>query len=104
MGAFPRQVADRLRGQVFNNWQQFREAFWRAVSDTPELNAAFSPQNQARIADGLAPYAPQAMHQGGISKFMLDHTETIAIGREATLYNMDEIMVVSPKVHNILSH
>ncbi|WP_250550805.1 S-type pyocin domain-containing protein, partial [Citrobacter koseri] len=33
----PAQVADKLRGRTFRNFDHFREEFWLAVSECPEL-------------------------------------------------------------------
>ena len=103
MGYFPRQVADILRGQYFSSFRKFREAFWKAVSDVPVLKESFSAQNQARIRDGLAPFARELDQVGGRTKFELDHMETLEIMGKQTLMNMDEIMVASPRIHGVLS-
>ncbi len=99
MGSMPREVADQLRNRHFGSWREFREAFWQAVHNTPILRNQFSASNQARMADGLAPYAPDAWQVGNRTKFELDHMETIDIGRERVLYDLDNIMIVSPEVH-----
>ena len=41
----------------FNNFAEFRKAFWLAVAAVPELKKEFSPQNRALIEVGKAPWA-----------------------------------------------
>ncbi len=36
--AIPAQIADKLRGMKFSSFDRFREAFWRAVANDPELS------------------------------------------------------------------
>lgn len=40
-GMVPGQIADKLRGQHFNSFDEFRASFWKAVAGTPELSVQF---------------------------------------------------------------
>lgn len=45
----PSQIADKLRGQEFSNFDAFRAAFWKAVAADPELSLQFKPSNLDRM-------------------------------------------------------
>ena len=74
-GRIPGQLADQLRGQSFQNFREFKEAFWKAVAKDPGLSARFTPRDIGRMGH-LFP-----MHAGG------------------GVYDMKNIAIVTPKLH-----
>jgi hypothetical protein len=58
-GLFPKSVADKLRGRTFNNFDEFREAFWKEVANDPNLVNQFKSQNIALMSQGNAPKYPK---------------------------------------------
>lgn len=93
----PAQVADKLRGQSFRNFNHFRSEFWHAVSESPELMKDFKPSNQTLIKLGLAPYPVPSEQVGGRTTFELHHEDQIQYGGE--VFNMDKIKVTTPRSH-----
>ncbi|GCB39904.1 hypothetical protein CITFRE_20390 [Citrobacter freundii] len=93
----PAQVADKLRGRTFRNFDHFREEFWLAVSECPELMKDFKPSNQTLIRMGLAPYPIPSEQVGGRTTFELHHVEEIQHGGE--VFNMDNINITTPRLH-----
>ncbi len=93
----PAQVASKLRGKSFRNFDHFREEFWLAVSECPELMKDFKPSNQILIRMGLAPYPVPSEQVGGRTTFELHHLEEIQHGGE--VFNMDNINVTTPRLH-----
>ncbi|WOI97236.1 type VI secretion system tube protein TssD [Citrobacter koseri] len=93
----PAQVADKLRGRTFRNFDHFREEFWLAVSECPELMKDFKPSNQTLIRMGLAPYPIPSEQVGGRTTFELHHLEEIQHGGE--VFNMDNINITTPRLH-----
>ena len=71
----PTQVADKLRGKSFRNFDHFRKEFWLAVAECPELMKDFKPSNQVLIRMGLAPYPIPSEQVGGRTTFELHHLE-----------------------------
>ncbi|WP_261371860.1 S-type pyocin domain-containing protein [Yersinia aldovae] len=61
--AISAQIADKLRGMKFSSFDRFREAFWRAVANDPELSGQFSLRNITFLKRGYAPY-PQGEKSG----------------------------------------
>lgn len=53
----PSQIADKLRGREFANFDAFRKAFWQEVSKDPALSKQFIVSNRSRMAVGKAPKA-----------------------------------------------
>jgi hypothetical protein len=99
-GQIPRQIADVLRGQHFNNFSEFREAFWKAVANDPVLAQQFSPANQAFMKQGFAPNVTinQRTGEGRANRvYNLHHVEEV--GKGGAVYNMDQIWVVTPQFH-----
>ncbi|MCL6327350.1 type VI secretion system PAAR protein [Pectobacterium polaris] len=93
----PAQVADKLRGQKFERFDDFREAFWLAVAQCPELMKDFKPSNRTLIRMGLAPYPIPSEQMGGRTTFELHHVEQIQYG--GAVYDIDNIKVTTPRLH-----
>lgn len=76
----PSQIADKLRGRTFSNFDGFREAFWQEVSKDPELSKQFIPANVTRAANGRAPRARFADTVGKRRSFEIHHLTPISQG------------------------
>jgi len=94
----PRQIARQLRDRTFANWDEFRQAFWQAVSRDPVLRQGFSPQNIGNMRNGYAPAVETAQRHGGEFKYYLHHITPIEHG--GGVYDLDNIAVVSPRYHH----
>ena len=80
VGPMPGQIAEQLRGRAFNNFGEFREAFWQLVSEDPVLSSQFKSVSQAEMQAGRGPFAPSeyAMGEGAANvKFNLDHIDPL---------------------------
>nr|WP_036773418.1 HNH endonuclease signature motif containing protein [Photorhabdus australis] len=99
MGApIPSQIADKLRGRRFNNFDDFRKAFWKEVGNDPELIKDFSDVNKRRIKElGYAPFSIPTEQVGGKKKFDIHHVKPIKSG--GSVYDIDNLRVVTPKKH-----
>ncbi|MFP1905563.1 S-type pyocin domain-containing protein [Lonsdalea quercina] len=93
----PAQVADKLRGREFKTFDAFREAFWLAVANVPELFIQFKRGNLGNIKSGKAPSPKEVEQVGGRIKYELHHVKLIS--EEGEVYNIDNIRVVTPKRH-----
>lgn len=93
----PVQVADKLRGRKFSDFDDYREAFWLAVADCPELLTQFSKSNQTLIKGGNAPYPVTSEQVGGRQTFELHHIEEIQYG--GAVMDADNLKVTTPKLH-----
>jgi hypothetical protein len=96
-GLFPAQVAEKLQGREFRNFNEFRAAFWIAVADTPSLASQFSPSNQTAMRNGNAPVAVNTQRFGGSGSYILHHTTPIAKG--GGVYDMSNLTIVTPRMH-----
>ena len=96
-GLFPKSVADGLKGQQFSTFDKFREAFWKAVSNDPNLANQFSTANVTRMQNGFAPFVKQSQQLGGQTKYILHHKTPINQG--GSVYDMDNLYIVTPKYH-----
>lgn len=93
----PSQITDKLRGKTFKNWRDFREQFWIAVANDPELSKQFNPGSLAVMRDGGAPYVRESEQAGGRIKIEIHHKVRIADG--GGVYNMGNLVAVTPKRH-----
>lgn len=93
----PSQIVDKLRGKTFKNWRDFREQFWIAVANDPELSKQFNPGSLAVMRDGGAPYVRESEQAGGRIKIEIHHKVRIADG--GGVYNMGNLVAVTPKRH-----
>jgi hypothetical protein len=93
----PRQIADKLHGREFSNFDAFRKAFWQEVSKDPALNKQFNPGNKKRMSQGLAPRTRYKDTVGGRRSFELHHDKPIS--QDGGVYDMDNLRITTPKRH-----
>ncbi|MEP0207413.1 MAG: hypothetical protein ABJ370_11925 [Paracoccaceae bacterium] len=96
-GKVPLQVAQKLQGQQFRDFNHFRSAFWKQVHKDPVLRKQFSRQNQTLMAKGKAPYAPDGQHVGKRQRYELDHVQELKKG--GNVYDMNNLFIRSPLNH-----
>ncbi|MGR6771241.1 type VI secretion system PAAR protein [Pectobacterium brasiliense] len=93
----PAQVADKLRGQKFERFDDFREAFWLAVAECPELMEQFNGSNRKILQDGGAPFVPRTESAGKRVVFEIHHVKQIQ--HDGPVYDVDNLRVNTPKNH-----
>ncbi|MDF7679450.1 S-type pyocin domain-containing protein [Enterobacteriaceae bacterium ESL0689] len=93
----PGQIADKLRGRTFANFDQFRKAFWLEVSEDPELSGQFKPHNQTNVRNGNSPFTREVDRAGGRERYEIHHI--IPISKGGDVYNVDNMGVTTPKRH-----
>ncbi|MBC0852771.1 S-type pyocin domain-containing protein [Pantoea stewartii] len=93
----PSQIADRLRGRSFTNFDRFREAFWLEVARDPALSRQFKSGNSGNIKVGKAPASRESEQVGRKVKYEIHHIEPINEG--GAVYDVDNMGVVTPKRH-----
>ncbi|WP_393947250.1 type VI secretion system tube protein TssD [Kluyvera intermedia] len=93
----PSQVADKLRGRTFRNFGHFREEFWLAVSECPELLRQFTKSNQTIIKSKGAPFVIEEQAIGGRELFELHHIEQIQY--DGPVYEIDNLRINTPRNH-----
>ncbi|EJU5353318.1 cell envelope integrity protein TolA [Salmonella enterica] len=93
----PSQIADKLRGREFANFDAFRRAFWKAVSDAPELSKQFKEGSLGSIKLGKSSFVRKNERVGGRIKHELHHVKPISEGGE--VYDVDNLRVMTPKRH-----
>lgn len=100
-GNVPGQVASKLHGSEFKNFDAFRSAFWKSVADTPELASQFNAGNRALMKNGNAPRV-STLQKGanGSDTFQLHHA--VPIQRGGGVYDLDNIVVVTPRYHDAI--
>ncbi|ETS29623.1 PAAR motif protein [Photorhabdus khanii NC19] len=98
MGApIPSQIADKLRGRTFNNFDDFRKAFWKEVGNDTELSKQFIISNYERMKVGKAAKSRRIDAVGKRSSFELHHVKSLKDG--GSVYDLDNLQVVTPKRH-----
>ncbi|MCC4224497.1 S-type pyocin domain-containing protein [Vibrio campbellii] len=93
----PSQIADKLRGKEFSNFDAFRKAFWIEVSKDSVLMAQFNRTNQKKISSGKSPIAPKGEHYGKMIRYEIHHQHEISKG--GAVFHVDNLAVVTPKHH-----
>ena len=93
----PSQIADKLRGREFSNFNSFRRAFWKTVSDTPELSEQFDQASLGSIKLGKSSFVRKSERVGGRLKHELHHVKAIKDGGD--VFDVDNLRVMTPKKH-----
>lgn len=92
----PTDVADSLRGLEFQSFDSFREAFWKAVSESAVADQ-FIKQSVGRMRKGKAPRVRKADSVGGRRSYELHHLEKVSEGGD--VYDVDNLRVNTPRNH-----
>ncbi len=93
----PSQIADKLRGREFANFDAFRKAFWLEVGKDQELSKQFKVGNLGNIQAGKAPASRKNEQVGERVKYELHHVRLIK--DHGAVYDVDNIRVITPKRH-----
>jgi Pretoxin HINT domain len=98
-GLIPKQIGDQLMGRHFDNFDDFREAFWMAIGNESNIANQFSPANRTRMLNGNAPFAVNSERRGGGSQavYTLHHVLPIHLG--GGVYDLDNLLIVTPQFH-----
>ncbi len=101
IGVIPKEIANRLRGKEFKNFNEFRKEFWKTVASSKYANE-FNKGNIGRMKKGYAPRVSKTQQYGKLKSYTLHHKTPIHVG--GGVYNLDNIVIVTPLIHeNILS-
>ena len=98
----PGQIAKILRNMgEFRSFAELRETLWRLVAEDPRLapKGGWSKSNQTRMKGGRAPrvVGGQATGGGSNAKLQLNHRQ--AVEHAGDVYDLDNLEVVTPKMH-----
>lgn len=93
----PSQIADKLRGREFANFDAFRKAFWTEVGKDPELIKQFRGNNLENLKSGYSPFTPKTERVGGRVRYELHHLKQIK--DDGAVYDVDNLGVTTPKRH-----
>ncbi|MCV3273462.1 hypothetical protein [Roseobacter sinensis] len=96
-GKVPLQIAEKMQGRQFTNFDHFRREFWKEVHKDKALRAQFSVGNQQRMAAGKAPFAPKNQQVGKRQRYELDHVQELRKG--GNVYDMNNLFIRSPLNH-----
>ncbi|MFB6401989.1 S-type pyocin domain-containing protein [Pseudomonas putida] len=99
----PAQIADLLRDREFRSFDAFRGQFWKAVANDPELSKQFSERDLARMKkNGNSPLVDDEDIYMSQMTFVIHHV--IPISEGGGVYDMSNLKVVTPKVHNTIHY
>ncbi|WP_313645976.1 S-type pyocin domain-containing protein, partial [Pseudomonas sp.] len=99
----PSQIADLLRGVEFRNFDAFRRRFWKSVANDPELSKQFSERDLARMRkNGNAPLVNDEDIYMSQMTFAIHHVLPISEG--GGVYDMSNLRIVTPRVHNTIHY
>ncbi|EEW8806207.1 S-type pyocin domain-containing protein [Escherichia coli] len=93
----PSQIAERMRGRTFANFDRFREAFWAEVANDADLSRQFRAHNLTNIRKGRSPFTREVERVGGRERYEIHHIKPISEGGE--VYNVDNMGITTPKRH-----
>jgi len=93
----PSQIADKLRGREFGNFDSFRRAVWGEVGKEPTLSSQFKGNNKKALEKGYSPFPPEAEQVGGRTRYELHHITPVKDG--GAVYDVDNIEILTPKRH-----
>ncbi len=61
-----------MNGKSFNNFDEFRKAFWKEVANSSYANE-FSKSNITRMSNGYAPKVAKSQQYGELGSYVIHH-------------------------------
>lgn len=96
VGIISKEVGDQLKGKRYNNFDNFRKDFWKAVANS-KYKDEFGASNISRMSQGLAPIVSKSQQYGKVKSYILHHKTPIHDG--GGVYDLDNLIIVTPKMH-----
>lgn len=96
-GLFPKQIAEKMQGKTFKDFNEFREVFWKEVANDLVLSKGFNNSSLALMKKGMAPAAHASQHVGKLRSYVLHHRTPISKG--GPVYDFRNLAIVTPKFH-----
>ncbi|APR78517.1 Rhs-family protein [Minicystis rosea] len=96
-GRIPKSVAEALKGRWFRTFDDFREAFWRAVAADPKASARFDEGQVKTMRRGESPFTTWEQQYKGQKRYVIHHLTPIQHG--GGVYDMGNLAVVTPRFH-----
>lgn len=93
----PGQIAARLAGRNFRNFNHFRASVWREIGTDRVLSKNFKANDISRMRSGRAPEAPQKQRRGKRVGYELDHMTELQDG--GSVYDLSNLRIKSPDAH-----
>lgn len=94
----PTDIAARLRGRIFDTFDDFRNAFWKEIAGSPHaMHFKADPSNIYRMRGGYAPLVHPSQSVGKLRSYVLHHQVPIHVG--GAVYDIDNILIVTPRFH-----
>lgn len=103
-GFIPREIADRMVGQRFENFDQFRRRFWQEMAESRYAQefTSMNANNLNLMRGGNAPISHVSQHVGATSSYALHHIENIQHGGE--VYDLGNLVIATPRFHSRVFH
>jgi uncharacterized protein len=98
----PKQIAQRLKNiGDFRSFEDLRQTFWRLVAEDPGLAppGGWRPSNMTLMRNGQPPQAHGSQQTGGGSNAVLQLNHRQALEHAGEVYDLDNLEVVTPKMH-----
>jgi hypothetical protein len=95
-GLVPHEVAAGLVGKEFQNFNEFRKAFWMTVADT-KYGAQFSARQLGTMRAGQSPFVQASQYWGQRQRYELHHLTPIQHG--GSVYDLSNILICTPRFH-----
>jgi hypothetical protein len=73
----PGQIAEKLAGRQYSNFNGLRKAIWTAIAADPLLSKSFDAKDLENMRKGNAPKAAELQVRGKRDSYELDHQHEI---------------------------
>jgi hypothetical protein len=96
VGIIPLEVANKMVGKNYSNFDAFRKDFWKNMADSSYAKE-FAPTDIIKMQKGLSPESNPSQWLGSRKSFELHHRTPIHAG--GSVYDLSNILIVTPRYH-----
>ena len=95
----PQDVAIEMKGNKYNNFNEFRTDFWKTMSQSPVVRNEFSSSDLWAMEQGYAPRVHNRELYSKVfgKKYNIDHVIEIQDG--GYVFDLDNMSILAPKTH-----
>lgn len=95
IGVIPKEIGEKRQGKIFNNFDEFRHAFWTEIGNS-KFAAEFS-QSNITLMKKVMRHLPFRINITKKRRYVVHHLTPIHAG--GNVYDLSNMIISTPRMH-----